>query len=175
MDAHLHRITHLSDAIPLSNAINIKASVLFAAFLATQLENPLLIGPDSESRQWVSSVARQQHYDFAIAKKCRQGDRNVSVSLPDTDMRDRDVVILDDIISTGHTIMQTARVLKEKHVGRIYCLVTHALCGRETIRQLQENGIQELWSTDSIPHETNRLNLDKLLAETIKNSLPFYA
>ena len=167
VDSHLHRIHDLKEAIPVEIAINISASNLLADFLSTKLDNPFLIGPDSESEQWVASIAQTHTYDYAIAAKQRHGDREVTIRLPVLDIEGRDVVITDDMISTGQTIMQTAQQVQLLGARSIQCLVSHALCSEDILLAMQQHGIKHLWSTDSIPHSSNAIRLDELLAKTL--------
>lgn len=82
-----------------------------AQWLKTQ-NNLLLVGPDSESEQWVSDIADYSQHPFVIGEKQRFGDRHVEVSLPNIEAhRDRTAVIIDDVISSGQTILECIKTL----------------------------------------------------------------
>lgn len=168
VDAHLHRINHLAEVIPLHNAINLSAAPALGAFLAQQEIQPLLLlGPDAESRQWVKQVAASGRFDSLVATKQRFSDRKVQVSLPEADYRDRIVVLVDDIVSSGHTLAESAMQLKQAGARKVCGLVTHALFSPDAIELLHQAGIEDIWSSDSICHETNVIHLDQLLAEAL--------
>ena len=112
VDPHLHRVPSLADAIPVQRAVALSAAGPMAEFLATHLENPLVLGPDSESLQWVAAVAAVQGLDYGVARKERLGDREVRIALPELDVLGRSVVLLDDVVSTGGTLIATAQALK---------------------------------------------------------------
>ena len=80
-------------------------------FAAKQRVNPILMGPDEESLQWVERAAVQHHLDYAVAKKVRTGDREVEVTLPSMSVQGRPVILLDDIASSGHTLARTTELL----------------------------------------------------------------
>ncbi len=167
VDPHLHRISSLDQAIPIKNAISLTAAHEVGQFLKNKLKQALLLGPDSESEQWVATIADKIGFDYAIADKKRHGDRQVEISLPDRDYSRTPVVIIDDMASTGRTLAETARLLQAAGSKEIHAVVTHALfCGDAEAHILQA-GIQSIRSTDSIEHPTSCIHLDFLLAEAI--------
>jgi len=171
IDSHLHRILKLSQAIPTTLAINLSATHPMAAFLKAQLDQPFLLGPDEESQQWVEAIAQHDRMDFAIASKQRKGDREVVIELPVANYQGRDVVLVDDMASSGQTLIQAARELKRYKPKSISVLVTHALFKDGSVAQLQAEGVTNIWSCNSVNHASNALSLIPLLAENIKCSL----
>ncbi len=169
VDAHLHRISKLSQAIPVNPAINLSAATALGEFLARQDLDPVLLGPDAESRQWVQQVAAVGGHDFGVAHKIRHSDVEVEVALPDFDFHNRTVVLVDDVVSSGHTLAQAAGQLQQAGATAIHSLVTHALFAEGATDLLQQAGIQHIWSSDSIPHPSNTVQLAGLLAQAIDN------
>jgi len=167
VDSHLHRIQHLSEAIPLQTAINLTATHPMADFLKNTIENPFLIGPDEESKQWVAATASYQGFDFQVAHKERQGDKQVTIKLPEDNYRARHLVLLDDVASTGHTLEIAAKGLLEYQPASISVLVTHALFVDDAIERLHQLGIENIWSCDSIVHPSNTISLAGLLGECV--------
>lgn len=167
VDAHLHRVHELRDAIPARHAIALSAAALIGAFLRTQLSDALIVGPDEESAQWAQSVAQHAGWSASVARKIRAGDRSVTIILPEESYAGRSVVLVDDMISTGHTIVQCARALYEHGARAVYCAVTHVLCDAATLQLLNNAGIKKLWCSDSIAHACSTIELAPLLAEAI--------
>ncbi len=164
VDAHLHRIHSLSDAIPAQYAVNISATNPMAHFIQQHVENPYLMGPDGESQQWVADIATHYQMDYAVALKQRYGDRKVKVSVPEGNYQGRNIVLLDDIASTGKTLIGAAKALQKYHPASVSVLVTHALFVDNAIAQLKQAGIKNIWSCDSINHTTNTVKLAEILA-----------
>lgn len=169
VDAHLHRVNDLRQAIPLERAINVTATGPMAHFIKQQVEDdkikqPLLVGPDSESRQWVESIASLQGLDFIVADKVRHDDRSVTVTLPPGDYAGREVILVDDVASTGKTLLTTAGVLHEAGAVSIHVLVTHALFVGNILSELQQAGVRNVWSCDTISHPSNAISLASLIA-----------
>ncbi len=168
VDPHLHRISSLDQAIPIKNAISLTAADEIGRFLKQKLDYAVLLGPDSESEQWVANIAGKIGFDYAIAHKDRLGDKQVKITLPDYDYRNKPVIIIDDVASTGRTIAQAARLLQAAGSKDIYAVVTHALFCDDAEAHILKTGIKAIWSTDSIDHATSCIKLDTLLADAIK-------
>lgn len=171
VDPHLHRVHELKNAVPAAHAIALSAAPLMGKFLRTQLADAIVLGPDEESEQWVQTAAQQAGWEFAVARKTRSGDRRVAIQLPDCPFRDRAVVLVDDMVSTGHTLAQTARLLKDAGARHIYAAITHALFSEHTSQLMQDAGIETLWCSDSIVHACNAIQLAPLLAEAVASSV----
>jgi ribose-phosphate pyrophosphokinase len=169
VDSHLHRIHKLSDAIPIKAAINITATKPMGVFLKDHVDNPFLLGPDAESEQWVSSIAKHDNWDYAVAEKKRFGDAKVDVSIPKADYRGRNVILVDDVASTGKTLIKAAEGLHPYQPASINVLVTHALFLGNSIRDLHQAGVSNIWSCDSIPHATNKVSLAGILTKALIN------
>lgn len=168
VDPHLHRIDRLDQAIPLKNAISLTAADEIATFLRQELTSALLIGPDQESEQWVSRIAEKTGFDYAVARKRRLGDKSVVITLPDVDVAGRQVVLVDDVASTGRTLARAAQGLKRAGAVEVMVAVTHALFCGDAEQTLKQAGVDKIWSTDSISHHTACIHLDELLAQAMK-------
>lgn len=167
VDAHLHRIKQLADAIPLPHACNQSAAELLGQFLVQQTQQAILLGPDEESAQWVKQVAQQGDYPFNVARKQRHDDQHVSISLPEMNIEQQHIILVDDIISSGHTLAETARLLIQAGAQQVDALCTHALFDETAAKLLKDAGIGSVWSSDSVNHPSNRVQLAPLLAEAI--------
>ncbi len=168
VDAHLHRIKDLHQVIPIKNAINLTAATALGEFLAQQPFSPLLLGPDAESRQWVEQVASAGGFDTAVARKERVSDTEVHITLPEIDFRDRIIVLVDDVASSGHTLAEAAQQAKQAGAKQVFGLITHALFAAGAEELLHKAGIEKIWSSDSICHASNTIFLAGMLAESLQ-------
>ena len=171
VDAHLHRVELLHQAVPLKNAINLSAAPALGEFLLQQQMQPLLLGPDSESQQWIQQIAEVGGFEWAVANKQRHGDVDVCINLPKTDFKNRTVVLVDDVISTGHTLAQAAAKTQKAGASNVYCLVTHALFANGALELLHQVGIKDIWSSDSITHPSNVIHLADMFASQLQTLL----
>ena len=167
VDSHLHRITALSDVIAPARSFNLSAAQLWVSLLQQRSDQPILMGPDQESCQWVKKIAEASGLDYAVASKQRLGDCTVQIKLPKMSVTDRTVILVDDIVSSGHTLAVIAGLLKEAGAAHIECLVTHALFINNAEQLLNNSGIKQIISSDSIPHSSNGAYLAPLLAKVL--------
>jgi ribose-phosphate pyrophosphokinase len=167
VDPHLHRISSLNQAIPIKNAISLTAADEIGRFLKQKLDYALLLGPDSESEQWVATIANKIGFDYCIAHKERRGDKQIEMTLPDNNFN-KPIVIIDDMASTGRTLGKATRLLQAAGSKDIYAVVTHPLFCDDAEAHILQAGIKTIWSTDSIDHPTSCIKLDALLANAIK-------
>jgi ribose-phosphate pyrophosphokinase len=167
VDPHLHRIQHLEQALPVAAAVSLTATSLMAKFLKGRVDNPILVGPDSEAEQWVSSVATPNHWAYGVCNKTRLGDREVEITLPEINLNGRAVVLVDDVASSGQTLATAARVCLSRNASHVDVLVTHALFSGDAEQRLVQAGVRNIWSTDSVSHESNAIPLDELLKNAV--------
>lgn len=164
VDPHLHRIGDLGEIYTIP-AQALTAVQPIADWLGATVERPLVIGPDGESEQWAASVAEAADCPWEVLEKQRFGDRDVRVSVPNVgEHRDRTPVLVDDIISTGHTMQQAARHLHDSGFRRMYCVGVHGLFAEGARDALHGAGLQVVTS-NSVPDDTNQIDLAPLLAE----------
>lgn len=168
VDPHLHRIERLEQAVPLDAAVALGATAALGEYLDAHWRKPVLIGPDSESAQWVRAIAEPRGLDWAVAEKHRTGDREVRTALPELDLRGRQVVLVDDMASTARTLSGAAVMVAEHRPAGIAALVTHALFDEQALAEMRAAGISTIASSDSVTHPSNAVRLAELLAVGIR-------
>jgi len=167
VDPHLHRVATLHDAVPAARTVVLSGAPLLADLIALRRPGALLVGPDSESAQWVSQAAARHGFEHAVCSKRRQGDHLVEIQLPAHPVAGRAVVLLDDVASTGHTLAQAARLLRAAGAATVDVAVTHALFAGDAEARLREAGVGEIWSTDCIAHPSNAVFMADALAQAL--------
>lgn len=168
VDPHLHRWPSL-DAVYTIPARVVPAAPAIAEWVRREVRQPVIVGPDSESEQWVADVARRVEAPWVVMRKVRYGDRDVRVELPaGFDPAGRTPVLVDDIISSGHTMAAAAEVLRAAGCGRPLCVGVHALMDAAGQDLLHRSGITRVVSCDTVPHSTNAIGVAALLADAIQ-------
>ncbi|MCF8466400.1 MAG: ribose-phosphate diphosphokinase [Sneathiella sp.] len=169
VDPHLHRIDNLQSIFTDCRADALSATGLIADALAGESQiGLLLVGPDSESKQWVSVIAEKLDSPFIVGEKVRTGDRQVAVRFAeDQEIAGARAIILDDVISSGMTVCRAAKALRETGAGTIEVIAVHALCRDGDVAAIKTAGVSRIRSTDSVPHSTNAISLAPLLSRAL--------
>jgi len=168
IDPHLHRVSTLEEASPVKRAITLSGAPLLGDYIAQYIPDAFLLGPDSESAQWIASAAKKHGFDHAACEKIRRGDKDVQVQLPAVDLKDRKVVILDDVASSGRTLAKATRAALEAGASSVDVAVTHALFAEDALQVIREAGVRHIWSTDCIAHDSNVVSIAAMLADAIR-------
>ena len=174
VDAHLHRTADIRDVFPGIEADNLSAMPAIAHALSMSGTDPstVVVGPDAESRPWVSDLAGRLGLRYAVAQKIRRGDLAVEIELPrDLAPSGRPVLLVDDIVSSGGTLISAASALQAAGAGPIDAVITHALFPPEMAETLGNAGIRSVRSTSSVPHPTNAIPLDEILAAPLRREI----
>ena len=174
VDAHLHRTTDIRAVFPGIEAENLSAMTAIANALRKTGVDPatIVVGPDAESRPWVSDLAGQLGLRHAVAQKIRRGDRAVEIEFAEAaSFAGRPVLLVDDIVSSGGTLIVCAKALKAAGVTTIDVVVTHALFAPAMAADFAGAGIRSVRSTSSVPHPTNAIPLDDTLAAALRGEI----
>jgi ribose-phosphate pyrophosphokinase len=174
LDAHLHRTKDIGDVFPGIAAENLSAMPAVAETLRAGGLDPrtVVVGPDAESRAWVGDLAQRLGLPFAVAEKTRRGDRTVELTFADPAMfRGRPALLVDDIVSSGGTVTACAAALAAAGADAVDVVITHALFPPEMTDTFLRAGIRSIRSTDSVPHPTNAIRLDGLLAGALMSEI----
>ena len=166
VDPHLHRRSSLSEVYSIPSEI-VHAAHSISRWIKENIENPVLVGPDIESEQWVSQVAEDAGSPFMVLEKTRHGDLHVEVSVPEVEAyKSHTPVLVDDIISTARTMIETVGHLKKAGMKAPVCIGVHAVFAGNAYEELKKAGA-EVVTCNTIPHESNRIDLSSLLAARI--------
>jgi ribose-phosphate pyrophosphokinase len=168
VDPHLHRRDSLSELYGIPAAA-VHVAPLISRWIAQEVENPLLIGPDSESAQWVSAVAQGVRAPYVVLEKIRRGDRDVEVSVPDVARwAGHTPVLVDDIVSTARTMIAAVGHLKEAGMRPPHCVAVHGIFAGTAYEELRAAGTAKIATCNTIPHETNAIDVTALLAQGVR-------
>ena len=166
VDPHLHRIPMLSDIFRVP-ALAVQAAPALAAWVRSHVPHPLLVGPDEESRQWVEQVAALCDVPWTVLSKTRHGAWSVDISAVETGLGvGRTPVLVDDIISTGRTLIAAAWQLQRAGLPRPYCVAVHAVFAGSAYNELR-TAAADVVTCDTIAHPSNRIALAQPLADAI--------
>jgi ribose-phosphate pyrophosphokinase len=168
VDPHLHRLTGLSDVYSIP-AIAAHAAGDLGLWIAANVDSPFIIGPDAESAQWANDIARAADAPSTVLTKVRRGDTDVVESIPDlAGNRHRSPVLVDDIISTGRTMLAAIAHLNEQGARPASCVGVHAVFAADAYVALRDAGAVRIATTNTIPHPSNAIDVMRLIADHIR-------
>jgi ribose-phosphate pyrophosphokinase len=171
VDAHLHRTVSLKDVFPGIETENLSAMPAIADALSTSGfdRRTLIVGPDAEARSWVVDLAARLGADHALAQKNRHGDRSVDISFAEPALfAGRPTLLVDDVVSSGATLIACAKTLLAAGAVSVDAVVTHALFAPDLTAEFRKAGIRSVRSTNSVPHPTNSIVLDEVLRHALQ-------
>lgn len=166
VDPHLHRYGSLAEIYTIPTRV-VHAAPLISQWIREHVPNPLIIGPDIESEQWVSAVAQDADAPYSVLEKTRRGDRDVEISIRDMQHFDgRTPVLVDDIISSGRTMLEAVRLIMQPEAPKPVCIAVHGLFADQSDILLVQAGARVVTS-NSIPHKTNDIDVGELIGSAI--------
>jgi ribose-phosphate pyrophosphokinase len=172
VDPHLHRYPSLDGIYSIPTTIA-HAAPAIARWIADEVDHPVLVGPDAESAQWVQAVAAQCSAPYLILEKTRRGDRDVSVTAPDGPWNGHTPVVIDDIVSTGKTMIEATRQLRAAGSAAPMCVAIHAVFAdaEAVVHELTGAGAAGIVTCNTIAHASNRICVADHIAEAAKRYL----
>jgi ribose-phosphate pyrophosphokinase len=150
---------------------NVSSVPLLANYASKmKLRDPIAVSPDAGGTNRAKEFARLLDIDVIVLKKSRHrvtGEVTIDEKLH-MDLSKRDAIVIDDIISSGGSIIKAAEVLHKKGVGRIYAMCAHALLIRDAAQKIKSAGVQDIISTNSVPGEYSKVELSPEIASALK-------
>jgi len=174
VDMHLHRI---SDPAALFGARfrNITGVRELAKYVrahhAERVRGGVVVGPDEEAEQWARTMAEELGLEYAVLEKRRLSPTEVRIEARGADVRGRPVVIVDDIISTGGTIVEAVRVLRGMGCGEVIVACVHPLLVGRAYQRLLQLGLADLVGTDTVLSPISRVPVAPAIAEALSEVL----
>lgn len=168
VDPHLHRHRTLRAIYSIRTEV-VHAAPAIAQWIAGNVRRPLVIGPDAESEQWASEVAKGAGCPYTVLQKTRRGDREVEVSVPDSaQWQGRTPVLVDDIVSTARTMIAATAHLHAAGLAAPVCIAVHPVFAGDACAALQAAGVERIISCNTIAHPSNQIDLSGPIAAALQ-------
>lgn len=168
LDPHLHREKSLGHIFSVESK-RLTANPLIGEHIRKNVKKPLIVGPDWESYKWARKTAEIIGCESTILLKTRHSARNVDVRFQEkVDTKGKNIVLIDDMISTGNTLIKTIIKLKALGVRKITCIAIHGIFAEGALGKLKKTGA-EVVTTNSIPNPAAKIDVAGLFAEAIES------
>ena len=152
---------------------NISAVGLLADYAAVKIKPnaPIVVSPDMGGAKRAVKFARMLGTDMVALKKSRDKD-TAEVIIEEKELNSsvvgRDLILLDDMISTGESIVEACRFLRRYKPNKIYAICTHALLIGDATTRIKAAGVEEIISTNSVPGINAKVDLAPLITTKLK-------
>jgi ribose-phosphate pyrophosphokinase len=141
---------------------------LVGFFKKLSLKNPLIVSPDQGGKERAKEFAKEFNSDYIALKKTRDRKTGkVKIKTKNLEVKNRDLILVDDIISTGGSIIKATQFLKKQKCKRIYVACTHALLMNDAEKKIKKAGVTSIISTNTIPGKTSKVDISKTIAKAI--------
>ncbi len=172
IDPHLHRYNSLDEVYSIPTFV-LHATSNISRWITSHINKPVLIGPDMESQQWVADIAEKGDFPYVILEKKRRGDKEVAISMPTIPKLEfSTAVLVDDIISTARTMVETVKHLQDLGVKSVTCIGVHALFAEDAYSLLSEMEGTQIITCNTVSHITNAIDVSDLIVdELVKHKL----
>ena len=138
-------------------------------FKKLKLKNPLVVSPDMGGSSRAKKFASLLNTDFVTLKKSRNRKTGkVRIQSSKADVHGRDLIVVDDIISTGGSVVRATQFLKRQKCKRVFVACTHGLLVGDAERKIKKAGVSQIISTNTIPRNTSKVDVSGVIAESIQ-------
>jgi len=172
IDTHLHRIDDISKVFKIP-AHNLSAVPLLTQYVKQNftLNKSLVIAPDEEAEQWAKISSEILNTEYDVLEKIRLGPDKVEIKTRLRSVRDRDIVIVDDIISTGGTMVETVKILRHYGAGKIIIMCSHPLLVGDSLARILDAGAEAVIGSDTVPSPVGFVSVAPVIAEALRKVL----
>lgn len=168
VDPHLHRIKRLRKLGDFfTKGVRVSAIREIANYIKKlKLPKCVIIGPDEESKQWAGKVAGLLNKKAIVLLKERLGHRRVKTSALKADVKGKSVVIIDDIISTGGTVLEVIKKVKAAKAKEVFCITIHGIFTEGALKKIQKRA--KVISCNTIPNKVAKIDVSGVIADALK-------
>ena len=138
-------------------------------FKKLKMKEPLVVSPDMGGQERAKKFASLLKTDFIALKKHR--DRRtgkVNILSGKVNVQNRDLILVDDMISTGGSIVKATQFLKKQKCRRIFVACTHALLVNDAAKKIKNAGVSQIISTNTIPGESAKVDVSRVISNALK-------
>jgi ribose-phosphate pyrophosphokinase len=173
IDPHLHRIHKMKEIFTIP-AKNLTSDGVIAEFISKKFKskkNLAVIGPDWESYQWADDISAKIGVEDTVLEKTRHSSRKVDVKVKkEIPIKGKNVVIVDDIISTGNTMIKAAIQAKKRGAKKIYAIGVHGIFVEKAYEKMQKY-FDGIFTVNTIVHPSNKIDITPTIVEELKKRI----
>jgi len=132
------------------------------------LKNPLVVSPDQGGIQRAKEFAKELGLEYIALEKTRDRKTGrVQIKTKNIDVASRDLILVDDMISSGGSIVKATQFLKKQKCKKVYVACTHALLMNDAEKRIKKAGVTKIFSANTIPGKTSIVDISNAIAKAI--------
>ena len=143
--------------------------VLVKHFKKMKMKDPLVVSPDLGGKERAEKFSNLLKTDFIALKKHRDRKTGkVNILSGKVDVKNRDLILVDDMVSTGGSIVKATQFLKKQKCGRVFVACTHALLVNDATKKIKNAGVTQIISTNTIPGESAKVDVSRVISDALR-------
>jgi ribose-phosphate pyrophosphokinase len=146
----------------------ISAMPMIANYISGQIDDPMIIGPDKGALGFAEEISGILKCDCDYLDKTRISPEKVEMKPKNLDVKGRDVVIIDDIISTGGTIVSASRILNDLGANKVLVGCVHPILVEDALLKIFASGVDDVFATDTLKSDVSTISVAPLVAGYLK-------
>ena len=151
------------------NTKELDVSPLIGDYVAKrEIPAVVIIGPDGGATELTKTVAAPYGFDYDVLEKTRISSEEVEIKPKELNVEGKNVVIVDDIISTGGTIAEATAMLKSQGAHDVYVACIHGVFVQNAVPRMLHAGVKEIIATDTIESELSKISIAKMVADELR-------
>lgn len=132
------------------------------------LKNPLVVSPDQGGKERAKEFAKELGSKYIALEKTRDRKTGkIQIKTKNIDVANRDLILVDDMISTGESIVKATQFLKKQKCKKVYVACTHALLMNDAEKKIKKAGVTKIISANTIPGKTSIVDISNTIAKAI--------
>jgi ribose-phosphate pyrophosphokinase len=149
-------------------AYNLSAMPLIANYIGQNFENPLIVAPDKGALPFAEEIAKILGCESDYLEKTRISPQKVETKTKNLEVKNREAVIIDDIISTGGTIVNASRILSKHGASKIVVACIHPVMVDDALLRIFSTGVDDVIATDTLKSDVSTISVAPLIAKSLK-------
>tara|TARA_B110000014_G_scaffold250654_1_gene227151 strand:+ start:210 stop:1085 length:876 start_codon:yes stop_codon:yes gene_type:complete len=143
--------------------------VLVNHFKKMNIKEPLIVSPDLGGKERAKKFANILKTDYIVLKKHRDRKTGkVNILSGKVNVKNRNLILVDDMVSTGGSIVKATQFLKKQKCGQVFVACTHALLVNNASKKIKSAGVSQIISTNTIPGDSAKVDVSKVISDALK-------
>ncbi len=152
-------------------AYNISAMPLIADYIGERYENPIIVAPDKGALPFAEEIAESLGCECDYLEKVRLSPEKVETKTKNLDVKGKEAIIIDDIISTGGTIVNASNILRQHNADKVVVSCIHPVLVEDALLKIFTAGVDDVIATDTLRSDVSMISVAPLVAEVLKKKI----